>query len=39
MMLNYIDCLDVMMEEDRDITPDLAKMTHDMEEALGVKKN
>ena len=39
MMLNYIDCLDVMMDEDRDITPDLAKMTHDMEEALGVKKN
>ena len=39
MMLNYIDCLDVMMDEDRDITKDLIQMTQDMEKALGVKKN
>ena len=39
MMLNYIDCLDVMMDEDRDIANDLMKMTQDMEKALGVKKN
>ena len=39
MMLNYIDCLDVIMDEDRDITKDLIQMTQDMEKALGVKKN
>ena len=39
MMLNYIDCVDVMMDEDRDIAKELFQMTKDMEKALGVKKN
>lgn len=38
-LVNYIDLLDVLMEEDRDITQELKDFVKEMDLILGVKKN
>lgn len=38
-MLNFIDCLDVMMEDEGDISEDMYHLLKDMDKMLGVKKN
>ena len=38
-MLNFIDCVDVMMEDEGDISEDVYHLLKDMEKMLGVKKN
>lgn len=38
-LVNYIDVLDVLMEEDRDITSEMKGFMEDMDMILGVKKN
>ena len=38
-LVNYIDCLEVMIDDPRDTSEDRKELTKNLEEMLGVKKN
>lgn len=38
-LVNYIDCLEVMIDDPRDTSEDRKELTKNLEEMLGMKKN
>ena len=38
-LVNYIDCLEVMVDDPRDTSEDKKELTRNLEEMLGIKKN